>query len=612
MMQRATYEASEQANLAFVDYACPGFSCKDGTSINDPFTGAVMGRTFRDHVWIATDGFSSGQLPTTNRINYLIDQNRITANVPPSDVLPKDPNGYPITNTGKLYLYARDAAVTSGKTTCAGDGANGCHISCTQPSGGWQGMYCATQTVKYWSCSDSYAVQTPSGWVPTRDVTMPYTSTSPKNYSNKTWDWPTVFGWNDPAYGNTGGSIYMCNSTINTCSGWVTSASTYRCRSAASYDCSYTITDPITNLTRTVAQTCSTCNEAMGAIWDYQLTQSNDCPRTPRSTRVSDTRVVWQSDLISGGCASATPPPPPSPPSCPGGQVFTGSTCACPSGTAWDGSSCVAPALPSPVGTAPTLSFSMGSLSRDSAYAGAAMGSLSSGAVTSATIVSGSLPPGLSLSYSGNVLTVSGTPSANGSYSYSVTVNYPAGVDGAGRSYPSGSTTGANTISINGCPAQTISWSSGAGSCSGSVGSSASVGQTPTINASSSSPAGLSGSNTLSCNATSGAWGSSSSSCVASAPPAPVLIDPIGWTFDIDYLDSSAWRIYTTTGYSNLIADPDASYNRALQYATSEDPNRTGTFFDVYNQSPICPSGYQVATTPDGLSYLQPYKCKAL
>jgi hypothetical protein len=539
MMQRAVYEVSEQANLAFVDYACPGFSCKDGTQITDPFTGAVMGRTFRDHVWIAVDGFSSGQLPTTNRINYLLSQNRINSNVPPADILPKDPNGYPITNTGRLYLYAKNAAISSGKTTCVGDGMNGCHINCTQPTGGWQAQYCSTQNVQYWACSDSYAVNTPTGRVPTRDVTMPYTTTSPNNYTNKTWDWPTVFGWNNASYGNTGGSVYMCNSTINTCSGWVTDSSTYRCRYAGNYDCSYDVTNPITGVVSTVAQTCSSCDEALGAVWDYRLTQTNDCPRTPRSTRVSDTRAIWQSDLQASGCANTGSLP--GSPTCTGGRVATGSTCACPNGSSWNGSSCST----APEGSAatPAVTFSMTSVSRGASYTGAVMGTLSSGArINAASITSGALPPGLALSFSGSSLTVTGAPTANGSFTYTVRASYPAGVDGAGANYPAGSASGANTIVVTGCDASPVSWSSAAGTCSGAAPVSAVSGPNATIATTSSTPAGLGGTNTLSCNLSSGAWSSQSSSCVA--PPQQCLSiygpEPLGKVVSVCGLPNNA------------------------------------------------------------------------
>ena len=69
-MQRAILEVSESANQAYVSKVCSGFSCLDGASVNDLVTGQPIGRIFRDHVWVAQDGFSSGYLPTTNRVKY--------------------------------------------------------------------------------------------------------------------------------------------------------------------------------------------------------------------------------------------------------------------------------------------------------------------------------------------------------------------------------------------------------------------------------------------------------------------------------------------------------------------------------------------------------------
>lgn len=288
-------EASERVNLAFVDYMYPGFAYLDGAAVKNPLTGMQIGRMFRDHVWASPDGFASGALPTTNRIRYLLSRNEIPSNLPPSNILPKDPNGNPITNAGELYLRALTGALESGATSCVGNGMNGCNISCSTPTTGWQERFCETRTVAFRACSDSYAVNNGTSWQPTKSVEVPYASTNPHNYAATTWDWQTVFGWN--GVGNSGGAVFLCNDTIKTCNGWQTQTVVYEVRTPASYACTYP--NPVPN-GPDLSGTCTSTDPAMGAIWDYKLTQYNDCPLVPgQSTRAYEgqPRVVWQSDL---------------------------------------------------------------------------------------------------------------------------------------------------------------------------------------------------------------------------------------------------------------------------------------------------------------------------
>lgn len=70
-IQRAILEVSESANQAYLKKSCSGVACFDGALINDAASGRPLGRSFRDHRWVSQDGFSSGYLPTTNRVKYL-------------------------------------------------------------------------------------------------------------------------------------------------------------------------------------------------------------------------------------------------------------------------------------------------------------------------------------------------------------------------------------------------------------------------------------------------------------------------------------------------------------------------------------------------------------
>lgn len=609
MMQRAIYEASERVNLAFVANACRGAGCKDGTMLSDPFTGAAMGRSFRDHVWVDVDGFSSGSLPTTNRIKYLNDKGMIP-NLPSADLLPTDANGNKITNAGALYLMAKSAATSSGATVCSGDGKNGCHISCSAPTAGWLGSLCSTKAVSYWSCSDSYAVQNGAGWQPTTGAAVPYVSKG--NYAQKNWQWPDIFQWN--GLNNSGGAVFMCNSTIQACNGWTTSRYEYKCRVPATYDCSYSSGGS------SYTGSCATCDPARGAVWDYELTQANDCPITPVSNRPSNGRVVWQADLSATGCPVNGGGSGQSPPVCSGGQIInaSGTGCACPANLGWDGSRCQ---IPAPPGIPPALTMSLTTLTRGVAYSQIALGTLANGAaissiastsgavppgmsigragstlnmtgtpsangsyVFSVTVAygagkdgagndypagqaagtanvsvvsppavpgvppsfspsspsfsrgmgygptslgslaygagivgigssSGSLPPGMSLSYSGASLTISGTPAGNGAFYFSALVYYAAGKDSSGNDYPAGQATASTSASVSGCDATAVAWTGGGNTCYGSAPNSAYVGGAINIASISGSPSGASGSNSLICQAGSGAWVSTGSSC---------------------------------------------------------------------------------------------------
>lgn len=437
MMQRATYSASERVNLAFVANACRGAGCKDGTMLSDPFTGAAIGRSFRDHVWVDVDGFSSGQLPTTNRIKYLNDKGQIP-NLPAAALLPADKSGNKITNAGTLYLMAKNEATSSGATACGGDGKDGCHISCTPATSGWLGSLCSTKAVSYWSCSDSYAVQSGGSWQPTTGAITPYEGSG--KYAQKNWAWPDIFQWN--GLGNSGGSVFMCNSTVQACNGWTTSSYEYKCRTPATYDCSYSSGGS------SYSGSCSTCDPARGAVWDYQLTQANDCPVTPVSNRSSSARLIWQGDLSATGCPVNGGGSGQTPPTCSGGRMLNsaGSACVCPANLGWDGTSCQSPAPP---GVPPALTMSLTTLTRGVSYSEIVLGSLANGAaITSVVSTTGSVPPGMVIGQAGSALNMSGTPSANGSYSFTVTVSYGAGKDGAGNSYPAGQAAGSANLSV--------------------------------------------------------------------------------------------------------------------------------------------------------------------
>ena len=517
-IQRAIFEVSEPTNLAYVNQVCSGGSCLDGASVNDAAGGQPIGRMFRDHVWVSQDGFSSGHLPTTNRIKYLAESGNLPANSPAFAFLPKDQGGGRpgSTNLGQGYSSAVKDAQGKGLTTCSGDGKSGCSISCSQPLAGWQEQFCSTKTVQHWSCSDSYAVNSGGSWQPTKDATVPYTAKG--NYANKDWKWPEIFAWNSPSMGNAGGAVYMCNSTINACNGWVTQAATYKCRVPATYDCSYSGAGA-DGRPMSFSGSCQTCSVEMGAKWDFELAQANDCPATPLSSRASSNRVVWQADLAASSCpingsgtSSAA-----NPRLCPAGQVLdaTGSTCSCKPGFSWSGSSCLPPAPP---GSPPSLIITPLSFSKGVAYSGVVMGSLSNGsAITSLSLPPSAtpIPSGMFTHFSGALALISGIPNANGVYNFSVKADYAAGVDSAGNKYPAGVTVSNMSVTITGCSATSISWSQGAASCSGAVGNSASVGTSATIASTSGAPAGAKGTNSLSCEISGGAWSSTSSSCSA-------------------------------------------------------------------------------------------------
>ena len=528
-IQRALFEASEATNQAYVNQVCSGFSCLDGAMVNDVAGGQPIGRIFRDHVWVSQDGFSSGYLPTTNRVKYLSDSGKIPSNAPAFAFLPTDQSGGRpgTTNLGQMYSGAMKTAQDKGLTTCSGDGKSGCSINCSQPSAGWQGQFCSTKTVQHWTCSDSYAVNSGGSWQPTKDATVPYTAKG--NYANKAWKWPDIFAWNSPSMGNAGGSVYMCNSTVNACNGWVTKTATYKCRVPATYDCSYSGADA-SGRPMSWSGSCQTCSVEMGAKWDFELAQANDCPATPMSTRSSDNRIVWQADLAATACpinGSGTNNNA-NPRQCPGGQILdaTGSSCSCKPGFSWNGSSCMPPPPP---GTPPTFTLAPVSLSNGISYSGVPIGALASGAQISSlslTTSAASFPSGMFPHFSGNLALISGTPNANGSYVFGVKADYAAGVDAAGNKYPAGVVAGTGSATVTGCPATSVSWSGSGSSCSGSVGNSANIGPSATIGASSASPAGTTGSNVLSCNMASGNWASSSSSCVAPPPKPPADLRP--------------------------------------------------------------------------------------
>ena len=518
-------------------------------------TGQPIGRMFRNHVWVSQDGFSSGQLPTTNRVKYLSESGKIPANSPAFSFLPKQKDGTTPANVAQVYMSAKASAEARGSTTCSGDGKDGCSISCSQPSSGWQGQFCAAKTVQHWSCSDSYAVNNGGSWQPTKDATVPFTSSSPQDYSKKTWKWPDIFAWNSPSMGNSGGVVYMCNSTINSCNGWVTSAATYKCRAPATYDCSYSGADSSGRPT-SYARSCQTCDPAMGAKWDFQLDQANDCPATPLSTRVANTRLVWQADLAATSCpingsgsnnANQVR-------QCPGGQLLdaTGTSCACRPGYNWDWSVCQAPPPP---GSPPSLIFTPLSFSKGVAYNGVVMGSLSNGsAITSISLPPSAspVPPGMFTHFSGSMALISGIPNTNGAYNFSVKADYAAGVDPSGNRYPAGVTVSGVSATVTGCSAGPISWTQGANACSGSVGNSASVGIAPTIASTSGAPAGAKGSNALACDLSAGSWSSTASSCAVPAPVGgfnlaafPSMIYEIGsaGAAQIWFSPGGAWRI---------------------------------------------------------------------
>ena len=330
----AIMELNEGMNQGLAYIASNGYQSTffDGTDVLDPLTNQVTGKYFREHVWVIPEKLSSGQLPAVPRLNYLMSINQMPASFPAAfPGLPTDSNGNAITNSGLVYEMALDYAISNGITSCINNDNSHCNTTCSAPAAGWIGTFCAVKPVTFLACSDSYAVNSGSGWTPTSNATVPFKTSGnpgPGDYSPTNWDWQTILGWNGQP--NTGGNVFMCESTINTCSGWTTQASDYRCKIPANFDCSYV--DP--NTGNNVAATCSTCSISQGAVWDYWLTQGNDCPLAPGlSTRSSQnqTRNLWQSDLPSCVVSPGAPPPPSTPPTCnaPAYLNATGTGCTC-------------------------------------------------------------------------------------------------------------------------------------------------------------------------------------------------------------------------------------------------------------------------------------------
>ena len=516
-MLKSVVEVDEGINLALmhINSGCSNFSCADGTPIKNPLTGTEIGHYFRDHVWIFPDGFSSGLLPSTNRINYLLQQNLIPSNLPESPLLPKTPSGAPINNAGVLYLYALNSAQSSGVTSCSGNDADHCDINCSSPSNGWQQNFCAVKTVQYWGCSDSYAVagSGPGGWQPTPNVQAPFltsASSGSGDYTPTNWDWPTVFGWNGPSVDSrNGGDVYLCDSTINTCNGWVTKTWVYQCKTPATYDCSYTDSGGTV-----YDQTCSSCDPAAGAVWDYLLQQTNDCPMTPVSTRSSDSRTLWLQNLVATGCpviAGPTGGGSPPPISCPSPAHTdpTGTACTCDLPLLWNGTTCVSP--PPPVSPPSSFSSNPLSLSNGVPVSGGYLGSLnvSNAQITSVTLSGGSLPPGLSnasLGSSGNMVSLSGTATGSGTFTFNFTIQFAADPGGA---YPAGSVSATATVTVTGCGSIAENWTSGSNSCAATENPSASSGLSNIL----ASTNGTNGTLAMSCDVSTGLWAPGASTC---------------------------------------------------------------------------------------------------
>jgi hypothetical protein len=242
-----------------------------------------------------------------------------------------------------MYKLAVDLAYTSGTSSCSNNDMDHCDMSCTASANGFFTKFCQTTDVQFWNCSDSYAafdtnLPAAQPWQPTVDATVPYTSTTPsQDYAQKNWEWGTILGWNNkPA---SGGATYLCNTTINTCNGWVTDTYEYKCKAPLNYTCTY-----VDASGATISGTCTTCDVNAGATWDYQLVQSNDCPLVPGfSTRAAaaDTRTIWLGDLVASSCpVNGAPPPPPPAPTPP---ATTGGTLVCPPGEIYVAASGVFP-----------------------------------------------------------------------------------------------------------------------------------------------------------------------------------------------------------------------------------------------------------------------------
>lgn len=310
-IQNAILGQMSGGNRDYTGWACP--SCVDGTMTANPINGLQTGRTFRGRVWVP-DAFATNFLPTTNRVNYLAQTNQLPA------MMPEAP-GAPGENSTQ-QLYARALAASTPVSTCVNNDMDHCNIDCTPAGGGHLDTYCAPQTLRFnaGGCSDAWEIQTASGWRPTRDATVPYTA--PENFTTRNWDWPSILGWNGEDAASGAGAVYMCNSTVNYCTGWVLQSSSSVCvasRSVTTYD---TYGNP--NGTATVCDRYGT-----------RLSQYNDCTGASRS--------IMQ-DALSPSCGGAPAPAP----SCSGGMNWNGSSCACPSGQVWSGSYCFTPTPPPP------------------------------------------------------------------------------------------------------------------------------------------------------------------------------------------------------------------------------------------------------------------------
>lgn len=435
-VQNAILEALEDVNIAFNNYACPNFSCPDGTLIVNPLTNVATGVSFRDHVWVP-DAFSTNLLPTTNRTRYLGDLDQIETFVPPIDLLPKDQEGNPINDTRTLYLMAYDSATTGGYTVCGNDGPQGCNISCTTPTNGFMDQFCTIKTVQYYVCSDGPAVfdGASSTWTPTRSATVPFTDHF--DYTNKEWDWDTIFSWN--SLPKEGGSVYMCKSTIQACTGWQTTNVFYSCKNPGSGPCP---TDG--------SQTCTSCSYS-NAEWDWNLYQINDCPITQSSTRTSNNRLVWQSDYPSQ-CNSNPLPKPTSPGVCPPGLILdpSGTACSCPSGSRLNtNGSCEIDAS----GSFETYTIEPAFLASNYESKLVPIGFMNDTTkiLNNVSIIGGNVPAGITIEFQKNQVFISGTPSENSSgksFTGSLLLSYNAGTNSLG-SYNAGSLVVNFSISVS-------------------------------------------------------------------------------------------------------------------------------------------------------------------
>lgn len=322
-MQNAVLGAHEEANIRFYFYACGAAGCPDGTLVANPETGLSTGRSFREHIYV-TDPFPSGNLPTNSRVNYLADNGRLPAALPP---IP----GLLVTDSKLLYEMATAAAGAYNSdyypvgdyVSCSGNDPDHCDFTCTPASAGFYSPLCTTLQSAYNAsgCTDAWEVQVAGNWVPTSALTAPFQTSSnpgPGSYAMTDWDWPDVRAWNGVAASDTGdAAVFACNSTVKTCNGWVTSGSSQVCVA------SHTVTDPINGNVYTV------CDQ-----YSDLLAQTNDC--------TGATRAVVASSLNSS-CAAAGYSPPVT--SCPTGMSWSGTQCECPGSMFWNGSACSDPVV---------------------------------------------------------------------------------------------------------------------------------------------------------------------------------------------------------------------------------------------------------------------------